>query len=65
MKINCSLVDKSLRHFNGGHFMKYVLLVALMITSSAFAYNSSTVGNDPIREPSSVPEETKEVKPSK
>lgn len=51
--------------------MKFVLVAAIMISGSAFAYNASTVGNHPPREeaihaekrePASV--ETKEVKPS-
>jgi hypothetical protein len=51
--------------------MKYVLIATLLISGSAFAYTSSTVGNHPpkdealkpeVREPASVT--TKEAKPS-
>lgn len=50
--------------------MKFALIASLLITSSAFAYNASTVGNHPpkeeavvveTRDPASV--ETKDVKP--
>ena len=51
--------------------MKYVMIATFLITSSAFAYNTSTVGNHPPkeeaiaaekREPASV--ETKDMKPT-
>lgn len=51
--------------------MKFVLVATFLITGSAFAYTTSTVGNHPpkdaaiaaeTREPASV--ETKEVKPA-
>lgn len=51
--------------------MKFILIATFLITGSAFAYTTSTVGNHPpkdeaisaeTREPASV--ETKEVKPS-
>jgi hypothetical protein len=51
--------------------MKFVLIATFLITGSAFAYNTSTVGNHPPkeeaiaaekREPASV--ETKEMKPA-
>jgi len=51
--------------------MKFVLIATFLITGSAFAYNTSTVGNHPPkeeavavekREPASV--ETKDMKPA-
>jgi hypothetical protein len=41
----------SLRHFNDGDFMKLIVLTALLTTTAAYAYNSGTEKNQPVREP--------------
>ena len=40
--------------------MKYVFLLTFLLTSSAFAYNASTVGNHPVKEEAIMTEESRE-----
>lgn len=56
MRFFSSFSRKTLTSFNNEVFMKFISAACLLFTCSAFAYTSSTVGNEPVRDPAWNPE---------